>query len=192
MGIRFILGARFSKVPKLLGPEKPFVKLRPAYSVKLVFWYVVKIMKIKITATFRVSERLHFEVIKRLMSPEKFRDFRETVPFLKWLSIAITRFAITTFRDWLINLAPVSTNKTKKQSHLVRTIFPAHWENYKKLLGILIGSLRYLFLLELARVISLLLVFRQPLENRSMMMGETKLAMHCKFYITVNLTRVFV
>ena len=37
-------------------------------------------MKIKITATFRVSERLHFEVIKGLMSPEKFRDFRETVP----------------------------------------------------------------------------------------------------------------
>ena len=29
-------------------------------------------MKIKITATFRVSERLHFEVIKRFMSPEKF------------------------------------------------------------------------------------------------------------------------
>ena len=32
----------------------------------------------KTTATFRVSERLHFEIIKRLMSPEKFRDFRET------------------------------------------------------------------------------------------------------------------
>ena len=35
-------------------------------------------MKIKITAIFRVSEHSHFEVIKRLMSPEKFRDFRET------------------------------------------------------------------------------------------------------------------
>jgi len=37
-------------------------------------------MKINITAIFRVSERLHFEVIKRLISPEKFRDFRETGP----------------------------------------------------------------------------------------------------------------
>ena len=30
-------GVRFSKDPKLYGPEKPFLKLRPAYSVKLVF-----------------------------------------------------------------------------------------------------------------------------------------------------------
>ena len=66
--------------PFLESPEKPFVKLRPAHSVRLVFWYVVKIMKMKITATFRVSERLHFKIIKRLMSPEKFRDFRETGP----------------------------------------------------------------------------------------------------------------
>jgi len=29
-------------------PEKPFVKLRPAYSVKLVFSYVVNGIKIKI------------------------------------------------------------------------------------------------------------------------------------------------
>ena len=35
---------------KLLGPEKPFVKLRPANSVKLVFSYAVKGIKIKITA----------------------------------------------------------------------------------------------------------------------------------------------
>ena len=34
--------ARFSKVPELFGHEKPFVKLRPAYSVKLVFSDVVK------------------------------------------------------------------------------------------------------------------------------------------------------
>ena len=32
-------GARKSR--KLFGPEKPFVKLRPAYSVKLVCSYVV-------------------------------------------------------------------------------------------------------------------------------------------------------
>ena len=29
----------------------------------------------------RVSERLHFEVIKRVMSPEKFWDFPETDPW---------------------------------------------------------------------------------------------------------------
>ena len=68
------------KSRKLFGPEKPFVKLRPAYCVKLVFSYVVKGLKIKITAKFRVSRRLRFEDTKRIMSPEKFRNFRETGP----------------------------------------------------------------------------------------------------------------
>ena len=64
-------GARFRrKSRKLLGPEKPFVKLRPAYSVKLVFSYVVKGIRIKITANFRASRRLRFEDTKRIMSPE--------------------------------------------------------------------------------------------------------------------------
>ena len=58
------------KSRELFGPEKPFVKLRPAYSVKLVFSYVVKGIKIKITAKFRVSRRLSFEDTKRIMSPE--------------------------------------------------------------------------------------------------------------------------
>ena len=58
------------KSRKLFGPEKPFVKLRPAYSVKLVFSYVVKGIKIKITAKFRASRRLSFEDTKRIMSPE--------------------------------------------------------------------------------------------------------------------------
>ena len=44
--------------------EKPFVKLRPAYSVKLVFSYVVKGIKIKITAQFRASRRFRFEDTK--------------------------------------------------------------------------------------------------------------------------------
>ena len=64
---------------ELFGPEKPVVKLRPAYSVKLVFSYVVKGIKVKITAKFRASTRLRFEDTKRIMSPrntpEKFRDF---------------------------------------------------------------------------------------------------------------------
>ena len=55
---------------KLFGPEKPFVKLRPAYSVKLVFSYVVKRIKIKITAKFRDSRHLRFQDTKRIMSPE--------------------------------------------------------------------------------------------------------------------------
>ena len=51
-------------------PEKPFVKLQPAYSVKLVFSYVVKGIQIKRTVKFRASRRLRFEDTKRIMSPE--------------------------------------------------------------------------------------------------------------------------
>ena len=60
------------KSRKLFGPEKSFVILQPAYSVKLVFSYVVKGVKIKITAKFRASRRLRFEDKKRY-APEKFR-----------------------------------------------------------------------------------------------------------------------
>ena len=59
------------KTRKLYGPEKPFVTLRPAYFVKLVFSYVVKGIKIKITAKFRDTEHLRFEDAKRIMSTEK-------------------------------------------------------------------------------------------------------------------------
>ena len=58
------------KVSGLLGPEKPFVKLRPAHSVRLVFSYVVKEIKIKIGVKFRASRFLGFEDTKRTMSPE--------------------------------------------------------------------------------------------------------------------------
>ena len=64
--------------PFLEIPEKPLVKLRPAYSVKLVFSYVVKGVKVKITAKFRDTGVLRFEDTKRIMSPEKIRAFRET------------------------------------------------------------------------------------------------------------------
>ena len=63
-------GAVSRKSRKLFGPEKPFVKLRPAYSVKLVFSYVVKGIKIIITAKFCASGRHRFEDTKRIMSPE--------------------------------------------------------------------------------------------------------------------------
>ena len=72
------------KSRELSGPEKPFVKLRPAYSVKLIFSHVVKGIKIKITAKFRASRRLRFEDTKRIMSPEirpkSFGTFEKQVP----------------------------------------------------------------------------------------------------------------
>ena len=67
---RQTLGPVSRKSRKLFGSEKPFVKLRPAYSVKLVFSYVVKGIKIKITAKFRASRRLRFEDTKGIRSPE--------------------------------------------------------------------------------------------------------------------------
>ena len=74
---------------KLFGPEKPFVKLRPGYCVKLVFSCVVKGIKIKIKAKFRSLRRLRFEDTKRIMSPEMFRDFRETGPSLQKHLLAV-------------------------------------------------------------------------------------------------------
>ena len=65
-------------------PEKPFVKLRLAYSAKLIFSYVVKGIKIKITAKSRASRRLRFEDTKRTMSPEirpkSFGTFEKRAP----------------------------------------------------------------------------------------------------------------
>ena len=49
------------KSRKLFGPEKAFLKPRPAYSVKLIFSCIVKEIKIKITAKFRASRRFRFE-----------------------------------------------------------------------------------------------------------------------------------
>ena len=72
------------KSRELFGPEKPVVKLRPAHSVKLVFSYVVKGIKIKITAKFRASRRLRVEDTKRIMSPEirpkSFGTFEKQAP----------------------------------------------------------------------------------------------------------------
>ena len=75
------------KSRKLFGPEKPFAKLRPAYSVKLVFSYVAKGIKIKITAKFRASRHLRIEDTKRIISPEmppkSFGTFEKRVPVHK-------------------------------------------------------------------------------------------------------------
>ena len=64
------LGTIFGKSRELFGPEKPLVKLRPAYSVKLVSSSVVKGIKVKINAKFLASTRLCFEDTKRIMSPK--------------------------------------------------------------------------------------------------------------------------
>jgi len=69
---------------KVFRPEKPLVKLWPTYSVKLVFSYVVKGIKIKITAKFRASKCLRFEDTKRVsppeMHPERFVIFKKRAP----------------------------------------------------------------------------------------------------------------
>ena len=72
------------KSRRLFGPENPFVKLRPAYSVKLVFSCVAKGWKIKITVKFRDSRRIRFEDTKGIMSPEmrpkSFGTFEKRAP----------------------------------------------------------------------------------------------------------------
>ena len=81
------------KSRELFGPEKPFIKLRPTYSVKLVFSYVVKGIKIKITAKLRAPRHLRFEDTKRIMSPEmcpkSFGTFEKWAPALYFLESKI-------------------------------------------------------------------------------------------------------
>ena len=81
------------------GPEKPFVKLRLAYSVKLLFSYVAKGIKMKITAKFRASRRLRFADTKRMMSPEmspkSFGTFKKQAPGL--LGLLGELLGITTY-----------------------------------------------------------------------------------------------
>ena len=85
------LGPVSRKSRELFGPEKPFVKLRPAYSVKLIFSHVVKGIKIKIMAKFRASRRLRFEDTKRIMSPEirpkSFGTFEKQAPVHPGVSV---------------------------------------------------------------------------------------------------------
>ena len=82
------LGPVSRKSRELFGPEKPFLQPRPAYSAKLVFSYVLKGIKIKITAKFRAWRRLRFEDTKRIMSPEmhpkSFGTFEKQAPAPIW------------------------------------------------------------------------------------------------------------
>ena len=69
---------------KRFRPEKAFVTLRPAYSVKLIFSYNVKELKNIINAKFRTPRRLRFEDAKRIMPPEmrpkSFGTFEKQAP----------------------------------------------------------------------------------------------------------------
>ena len=56
------------------GHEKPFIKLRFAYSGKLVFLYVEEGIKISITGEFGASRRLCFEDIKELCHSKNTRN----------------------------------------------------------------------------------------------------------------------
>ena len=90
----------------LIGHEKPFVKLRPAYSVKLVFSYVINGIKIKISAKFRCIEtpllwRYKGNYVTR-NAPEKFRDFRETGPGSHW------------FKGWIGFFNPLTATPTQQ------------------------------------------------------------------------------
>ena len=75
------------KSRKLFGPEKPFLKLRLAHSVKLVFSYVVNGRKIKSNCKVSCPRRLRFENTKRTMSPEmrpkSFGTFEKRAPGFK-------------------------------------------------------------------------------------------------------------
>jgi len=98
--------------PFLESPEKPFVKLGPAYSVKLVFSYVVKGIKITITAKFRDSWRLSFEDTKRIMSPEmrpkSFGTFEKQAPGLifqqggedEWKEACLSPYVFQFMKPW--------------------------------------------------------------------------------------------
>ena len=73
----------FFSAERDLGPVSR-KSLRPAHSVKLVFSYVVKGIKIKITVKFRASRRLRFEDTKRIIWPEtrpkSFGTFEKPAP----------------------------------------------------------------------------------------------------------------
>ena len=62
------------------GPYTSHRKLRPAYSVKLIFSYVVKGIKIKKTAKFVPRGAFVLKNYVTRNKPEIFQDFQETGP----------------------------------------------------------------------------------------------------------------
>ena len=84
--------------------------------------------------------------------------------------LCLLLFCIATLCYWLTKLAPLSQPmgiQTKNQLCFCHTRFPALGASYMYLLRILIGSLCCLHLLQLVRVITLVLVLRHSIGNRS-------------------------
>ena len=77
--------------------------------MKLVFSYVVKGIKIKITAEFRGSRRLRFEDTKRIISPEKVRDFRENGS-LGWVLSACGFAKVVSIKRYKTNMKSIKYN----------------------------------------------------------------------------------
>lgn len=70
---------RFPKAPKTFRAWKTYRKTPTCIFCKVdLFIFCIKEIKIKTTAKFRTSRRLRSEDKRRIMSPEKFWDFRET------------------------------------------------------------------------------------------------------------------
>ena len=80
-----VLGSVSRKSRELFGPEKPFLKLRPPYSVKLFFFICCKGSKNKNNCKVSCLETPLFWRYKEYYvtrnAPERFRDFRETGPW---------------------------------------------------------------------------------------------------------------
>ena len=93
---------------KLKVVKKPFVNPRPVYSTKLVFSYVVKGIKIKITAKFCASSRpsawRYKENYVTWNAPEKFRDFRETGHSPELLEAWLALTSVNYHRNVLVSL----------------------------------------------------------------------------------------
>ena len=70
---------RFPKAPKTFRAWKTYRKTPTCIFCKDgLFIFCIKEIKIKTTAKFHTSRRLRSEDKRRIMSPEKFWDFRET------------------------------------------------------------------------------------------------------------------
>ena len=105
--------ARFSKA----GPEKPFVKLQPTYSVKLIFLFVAKGIEFKITARFRASKHLRFEAFKELCHPKCARKGSGRFKLEKWApdrTLGTNRFKNLTKGSWQENQNFKENDKTFK------------------------------------------------------------------------------
>ena len=87
-------GVRFSKVPKTLWARKAIRKTPTRLFCEAGRFKCCKGIKIKITAKFRAPRRIRFEYKKGIMSPEKFRDFRETGSKSKKFSDSVIQIAL--------------------------------------------------------------------------------------------------